>query len=128
MGEKSKMTIPTNTPKTLAEFIKLTNTEDYLQFFDIDYDPTFVNVNRLHILKQFSILVAEINRVFPDIDDMEKLAKYKIAFEESYQLFKTSTPLDTKLFKVFKDAPNNIVLLEDLSIDETDWTKDSGIL
>ena len=122
------MTIPTNTPKTLANFIKLTNTEDFLQFFDIDYDPTFVNVNRLHILKQFSILVAEINRVFPDIDDMEKLAKYKVAFEESYQLFKTSTPLDTKLIKVFTDAPNNVVLLEDLSIDETDWTKDSGIL
>ncbi|MEM8777608.1 MAG: nitrogenase-stabilizing/protective protein NifW [Cyanobacteria bacterium P01_G01_bin.49] len=109
------MTITADTPKTLTGFKKLTDTEDYLEFFGISYDPTFVNVNRLHILKQFSLLISEVDKTFPDLSESEKLAKYKLAFEEAYELFKTASPLETKLFKVFKDTPSNVVLLEDLA-------------
>ncbi|WP_267383991.1 nitrogenase-stabilizing/protective protein NifW [Cyanobacterium sp. uoEpiScrs1] len=105
------------TEKTYEQFAKLTNAEDFLEFFEIQYDPSFVNVNRLHILKQFSILIAAVDKAFPDINESEKLAKYGEAFQEAYELFKTSSPLETKLFKVFKDAPKNIVLLDDLAIE-----------
>ncbi|MDJ0843647.1 nitrogenase-stabilizing/protective protein NifW [Crocosphaera sp.] len=115
------MTITADTPRTLAEFTKLIDTEDYLTFFGISYDPTFVNVNRLHILKQFSLLIAQVDQAFPDLSESEKLEKYKLAFSEAYELFKTSSPLETKLFKVFKDVPGNVVLLDDL-------TKEAGIM
>ncbi|MDJ0580804.1 nitrogenase-stabilizing/protective protein NifW [Crocosphaera sp.] len=109
------MTITLDTPRTFAEFTKLIDTEDYLNFFDISYDPSFVNVNRLHILKQFSLLITQVDQAFPDLGESERLEKYKLAFQEAYELFKTSSPLETKLFKVFKDVPNNVVLLDDLA-------------
>jgi nitrogenase-stabilizing/protective protein len=115
------MTISADTPRTYAEFIKLNDIEDFLNFFEISYDPNFVNVNRLHILKQFSLLISAVDQAFPDLSESEKLEKYKLAFEEAYELFKTSSPLETKLFKVFKDVPNNVVLLDDL-------TKEAGII
>lgn len=105
----------TETPKTLATFKTLTDAEQYLQFFDIEYDSQFVNINRLHILKQFSLLIKEVDEAFPDVNEEEKLSKYRMALEEAYELFKSSTPIDTKLFKVFQAKPKNFVSLEDVS-------------
>jgi nitrogenase-stabilizing/protective protein len=110
----------TTTPKTLEQFRTIVDAEDYLQFFDITYDQNFVNVNRLHILKQFALLIEEVDKVFPDLDEAERLGKYREAFAEAYELFKTSTPLETKLFKVFNEKPKNFVSLEEL-------TKQAGI-
>ena len=104
----------TATTQSLTEFKKLVNAEDYLQFFNIEYDQQFVNVNRLHILKQFALLIDEVDRVFPDLGEEEKLAKYRLALEEAYQVFVTKSPLETKLFKVFQDKPKNVVLLQDV--------------
>ena len=102
------------TPKTLSAFKNLTDAEDYLQFFDIAYNRNFVNVNRLHILKQFSLLINEVDLVFPDVSETEKLEKYQLALEEAYQVFLTSSPLETKLFKVFQSKPKNFVSLAEL--------------
>jgi nitrogenase-stabilizing/protective protein len=115
-----KMSVNVNTFKTLADFKSLVNAEDYLQFFNIEYDQQFVNVNRLHILKQFAILIEEVDKVFPDLTEAEKLDKYGAAFAEAYDLFKTSNPLETKLFKVFNEKPKNFVSLDEL-------TKQAGI-
>ncbi|MFP4132644.1 MAG: nitrogenase-stabilizing/protective protein NifW [Halothece sp.] len=101
--------------KTLTDFQKLTTAEEYLQFFDIEYDQQFVNVNRLHILKQFSLLIKEVDQAFPDISETEKLEKYRMALEEAYQVFLTSSPLETKLFKVFQTKPKNFVSVNDLT-------------
>lgn len=112
------MTITASTPKTLVTFKQLTDAEDYLQFFGIPYDQNFVNINRLHILKYFAQLLTEVDAAFPDITDAERLEKYNIALEEAYEVFKTSSPLETKLFKVFKDKPKNIVLLQDIGVED----------
>ena len=104
----------TATPNTLAQFQALTDAEDYLQFFDIEYDRDFVNINRLHILKQFSLLINEVDKAFPDVTETEKLDKYRLALEEAYQVFLTSSPLETKLFKVFQTKPKNFVSLDEL--------------
>lgn len=101
--------------KSLADFKKLADAEEYLQFFEIPYDQTFVNVNRLHILKQFALLIQEVDKVFADLSDEEKLSKYGEALTEAYELFKTSSPLETKLFKVFQEKPKNFVSLEELA-------------
>lgn len=109
------MTVATNTPKTLTAFKSLTDAEDYLQFFDIEYDRDFVNINRLHILKQFALLINEVDRVFPDVNEAERLEKYCLALEEAYQVFLTSSPLETKLFKVFQTKPKNFISLDELA-------------
>lgn len=105
----------TETAKTLEKFQKLTDAEDYLQFFDIEYDRDFVNINRLHILKQFSLLIQEVDKVFSDVTEAEKLEKYNLALEEAYQVFLTSSPLETKLFKVFQTKPKNFISLDELT-------------
>ncbi|MBD2577796.1 nitrogenase-stabilizing/protective protein NifW [Oscillatoria sp. FACHB-1406] len=101
--------------KTLSDFKKLADAEDYLRFFGIPYNGEFVNINRLHILKQFSLLIEEVDRVFSDLNETEKLSKYGEALTEAYQLFETASPLETKLFKVFQQKPKNFVSLEDLA-------------
>jgi len=43
--------------KSLDEFYKLTDAEDYFDFFDIDYDKALVNVKRFHILKGYGAMI-----------------------------------------------------------------------
>lgn len=102
--------------KTIAELKKLTTAEEYLEFFDFAYDQQYVNVNRLHILKQFSLLLDKIDQDFPDLSEQETLSKYREALIQAYEVFQTSSPLETKLFKVFHEKPKNVVLLEDIGV------------
>ncbi|WP_455756330.1 nitrogenase-stabilizing/protective protein NifW [Sulfurimonas sp.] len=46
-----------NENKSLDEFYKLTDAEDYFIFFDLDYDSALVNVKRFHILKEYGTLI-----------------------------------------------------------------------
>ncbi|MGJ3249084.1 MAG: nitrogenase-stabilizing/protective protein NifW [Elainellaceae cyanobacterium] len=99
--------------QSLAIFNTLSTAEEYLQFFGLSYDPQIVNVNRLHILRKFSGLVREIDRD-TSLKDTERLAQYRIALQNAYALFLTSSPLEQKLFKVFKQKPKNVVLLSEV--------------
>lgn len=103
--------------KTLSEFEKLVNAEDYFQFFDLSYDPQVVNVNRLHILQKFSQLVKEIDTSWAGENPEEKLALYEIALQNAYTVFLTSNSLDQKLFKVFNQKQGNVVLLTEINSD-----------
>lgn len=100
---------------TLAEFKTIVDAEQYFEFFGLEYDQTFVNVNRLHILKKFSQYIDEIDEKFPDLNESDRLSQYKTALELAYELFQTSTPVEQKLFKVFNDKPRNVVLLSDIA-------------
>jgi nitrogenase-stabilizing/protective protein len=103
--------------KTLTQFNQLVNAEDYLEFFGLPYDPQFVNVNRLHILQKFSSLIKAIDSESPDLSESEKLERYQTALEQAYNTFTTSSPLNEKLFKVFNDKPQNVVLLSEIGSD-----------
>ncbi|KGF73791.1 nitrogenase stabilizing/protective protein [Neosynechococcus sphagnicola sy1] len=102
---------------TLAEFQQLVNAEEYLEFFELPYDPQFVNVNRLHILQKFSSFIKTINLEDTDLSEPEKLKRYRAALEQAYNTFTTSSPLSEKLFKVFNDKPQNVVLLSEIGSD-----------
>jgi nitrogenase-stabilizing/protective protein len=102
---------------TLAEFKQLVNAEEYLEFFNLAYDQQFVNVNRLHILQKFATLLKAIDAESSDLSDAEKLERYQAALEQAYNTFTTSSPLDEKLFKVFNDKPQNVVLLSEIGSD-----------
>lgn len=102
---------------TLAEFNKITDAEQYFEFFKLPYDPKVVNVNRLHILQKFSQFVKQINTNSPDLSEAEKLDRYREALEQAYDVFTTSSPLEQKLFKVFNEKPQNVVLLTEIGAD-----------
>jgi nitrogenase-stabilizing/protective protein len=40
-----------------------------------------------------------------------------VALEQAYSTFTTSSPLDEKLFKVFNDKPQNVVMLSEIGSD-----------
>ena len=99
------------------EFQQIVDAEDYFKFFDLPYEQTVVNVNRLHILSQFSKYIQEIDQNNPDLNQSDKLAQYHAALEKAYQVFLESTPQQEKLFKVFKKKPKNVVTLTELTSD-----------
>lgn len=105
---------------TLREFQKLTDAEQYFEFFEIDYDPQVVNINRLHILKKFSQSLEEIDKKLSESDEEQQLNFYREALENSYTTLQTSNAIEQKLFKVFHQKPQNIVMLSDIGTDEED--------
>ena len=105
---------------TLREFQKLTDAEQYFEFFEIDYDPQVVNINRLHILKKFSQSLEEIDKKLSESDEEQQLNFYREALENSYTTLQTSNAIEQKLFKVFHKKPQNIVMLSDIGTDEED--------
>ncbi|MGD1900221.1 MAG: nitrogenase-stabilizing/protective protein NifW [Phormidesmis sp.] len=45
------------------------------------------------------------------------MSAYRQAFQTAYDLFLTSNSVEQKLFKVFKDKPQNVVLLSDIAVE-----------
>jgi nitrogenase-stabilizing/protective protein len=103
--------------KTIEEFKKLSDAEEYFQFFELPYDQKIVNINRLHILKKFSQYIQEIDEQSADLNAEEKLNQYCLALQQAYEVFLESTPQEQKVFKVFKDKPKNVITLTELSSD-----------
>ena len=103
--------------KTLADFNRLVDAEEYFEFFDLPYDPQIVSVNRLHILQKFSQLIQSSEREAAELSEAEKLNQYRTALQQAYNLFLTSTPVEQKLFKVFNEKPKNVVLISEIGKD-----------
>ncbi len=101
----------------LEKFNKLVNAEDYFDFFQLPYDQKIVNVNRLHILQKFSGYIKEIDKNNSELNESERLGKYREALENAYQVFIESTPHEQKLFKVFHQKPKNVVKLTEIDSD-----------
>ena len=59
---------------TLAEFQKITDTEDYFDFFELQYDERLVNSKRFHIMKKFGELVEKASG--HDMGSETKLLEY----------------------------------------------------
>ncbi|MDM9379704.1 nitrogenase-stabilizing/protective protein NifW [Chlorogloeopsis sp. ULAP01] len=99
------------------KFQKLTEAEEYFDFFQLPYDQKVVNVNRLHILKKFSQYIQEIDENYTDLSAADKLSKYCEALQKAYQVFIESTPQEQKLFKVFNQKPKNVITLTEITSD-----------
>lgn len=102
--------------QTLTTFNTLSTAEEYLDFFNIAYDPQVVSVNRLHILQKFSGFVREIDQD-SSLSESDRLSQYRAALLSAYTLFLTSSALEQKLFKVFKRKPSNVVMLSDIAVE-----------
>jgi nitrogenase-stabilizing/protective protein len=60
--------------ETLAEFQKITDTEDFFEFFELPYDERLVNSKRFHIMKKFGELVEKASG--HDMGSETKLLEY----------------------------------------------------
>ena len=77
--------------------------EEFLNFFQVEYDEAVVNVNRLHILKRFN----QYLRATPgtaEMDDETLRGVCKEQLTKAYADFVRSTAAQEKVFKVFQDV------------------------
>lgn len=70
----------------LKEFESLTDTEDYFDFFDLDYDERLVYVKRFHIMKKFGEMAAKAKE-HDTLDEEKTLDFYKFALLSVYKNF-----------------------------------------
>lgn len=70
----------------LREFKQLSNAEEYLDFFDIEYDARLVYVKRFHIMKKYGQMIQKASQESFKSDE-ELLAFYKYALISVYKNF-----------------------------------------
>ena len=78
---------------------ELSSAEDFLDYFGVDYLPSVVHVNRLHILQRFHDYMSKAGAL-PETDDA-RFALYKTNLIQAYQDFVGSSAVEEKVFKVF---------------------------
>lgn len=84
---------------TLDEAMEeLVSAEDFLDYFGIEYDPSVVQVNRLHILQRFHNYLGKV--VLPE-EEAARRVEYGKLLRQAYQDFVKSDALSEKVFKVF---------------------------
>jgi nitrogenase-stabilizing/protective protein len=78
----------------------LESAEEFLDYFELEYDAGIVQVNRLHILQRFHDYLAKGEGALPEGDDAKREV-YKQLLSRAYQDFVESDALTEKVFKVF---------------------------
>jgi nitrogenase-stabilizing/protective protein len=87
---------------------ELVSAEDFLEFFQIDYDAARVKVYRLHILQRFHDLLSQ-HSASQLRDEAEKHATYARLLQQAYQDFVNSDAQTEKVFKIFRrDEPQEV--------------------
>jgi nitrogenase-stabilizing/protective protein len=82
------------------EMEELESAEDFLQYFDLQYEQSIVHVNRLHILQRFHDYLQQGADSMPE-DEAAKRLVYKRLLLQAYQDFVESDAQTEKVFKVF---------------------------
>ncbi|WP_319529226.1 nitrogenase-stabilizing/protective protein NifW [uncultured Cohaesibacter sp.] len=95
-----------------SEIDDLSSAEEFLDYFEIEFDPHVVMVNRLHILQRFHDYLT-IDREGPVVSE-SWWDYYTRNLKQAYQDFVESDALTEKVFKVFQPAKPAFVPLEDL--------------
>jgi nitrogenase-stabilizing/protective protein len=96
---------------------ELTSAEDFLDYFGIDYVPSVVHVNRLHILQRFHDYMSE-TEVMPKLEEDRRVLFHDL-LAAAYQDFVDSDALTEKVFKVFrmKEARQAFVSLDSIGLE-----------
>ena len=79
---------------------ELESAEDFLNYFDIPFDPHVVQVNRLHILQRFHDYLQQAEGSMSK-NEVTQRETYKRLLQRSYQDFLSSDALTEKVFRVF---------------------------
>ena len=87
---------------TLAEAMDdLVSAEDFLDYFEVPYEASVVQVNRLHILQRFHDYLAKQAPNLPE-DEAAQRGIYRLWLERAYLDFVSSDSLTEKVFAVFQ--------------------------
>lgn len=88
---------------TLEEAMEeLVSAEDFLDYFEVPYEPAVVHVNRLHILQRFHDYLAKQAPNLPPEEDQQR-GIYRLWLERAYQDFVVSNSIKEKVFAVFQN-------------------------
>lgn len=94
-----------DTDLTLDEALQeLVSAEDFLEYFDVPFEPAVVHVNRLHILQRFHDYLNRHAKDMPT-DDAARTAIYQKWLAQAYEDFTKSDALTEKVFAVFQNVP-----------------------
>ncbi|HET8932473.1 MAG TPA: nitrogenase stabilizing/protective protein NifW [Polyangiales bacterium] len=85
----------------LEDLKQLSAAEEFFQYLGVDYEPSVVNVARLHILKRMGQYLA---RETPQGSDAELRARCAEHLQAAYADFVAKTPIEARVFKVHQDA------------------------
>jgi len=109
----------------LQDLGRLSSAEDFFTYLDLQFEPSIVQVSRLHILGRMGQYLkgSEIDGAFEGLSDEEIKALCREHLDQAYQDFVASSPIQERLFKVHKDAvapkeepASNFVPLDSLKI------------
>lgn len=85
---------------TLDEALEeLSSAEDFLNYFGIEFEPSIVHVNRLHILQRYHDYLGKTT--LPEVEAARRIV-YTTLLRQAYQDFEQSDALTEKVFKVFR--------------------------
>ena len=88
---------------TLEEAMdELVSAEDFLDYFEVPYEPSVVHVNRLHILQRFHDYLAKQAPNLPP-DEEQQRGIYRLWLQRAYQDFVESNSITEKVFAVFQN-------------------------
>lgn len=79
---------------------ELSSAEDFLEYFEIDYDQKVVHVNRLHILQRFHDYLSQHGEL-PE-EEAAQHALYTEMLTKAYGDFVNSDAKTEKVLKVYK--------------------------
>ncbi len=78
---------------------ELDTAEDFLEYFEVKYDPAVVQVNRLHILQRFHDYLSAGS--LPS-EEKQRYNHYRELLQSAYDDFVKSDARTEKVFNVFK--------------------------
>jgi nitrogenase-stabilizing/protective protein len=78
----------------------LSSAEDFLEYFEIEYEPKVVHVNRLHILQRFHDYINQIEAMPEDEEEKRKL--YSGLLRGAYEDFVKSDAKTEAVLKIYK--------------------------
>lgn len=87
----------------IDDLTDLESAEDFLQYFELDYEQSIVHVNRLHILQRFHDYLQKAADTMPQQENAMK-AVYSKLLQRAYQDFVESDAQTEKVFKVFNSG------------------------
>lgn len=87
--------------KLIDQLRSLSSAEDFFDFLAVPYDDKVLKVCRLHILKRMGQYLGRED--LGGLSDDEVFLACKDILARSYADFTRSTPLQEKVFKVFRD-------------------------
>ncbi len=87
--------------------------EEFFDYFDVNYTPEVVQVNRLHILKRFNQYLSH-SPIPDDMDQASAFACCKAYLAQAHDDFVHSSGIQEKVFKVFQDQQGKTISLNSL--------------